>query len=285
MLYNWQRFWYPRGSTIELLDGGYLYRPEKEWAHLLNPDLVPLKSLSTIPCLVLLGEPGIGKSHEIEKQKMFAEEQQDEATLWFDLGGYQTDDRLHKELFEHPVFQSWHAGRYRLQLFLDGLDEGLLTISVLVKLLSRNLQKYPVQRLSVRIACRTAEWPLSLEESLKQLWGEENVGVYQSAPLRRVDVSEAAVAHGLNAEQFLDEVARREVVPLAIKPLTLGFLINIYREKGAFPSTQVELYNEGCRLLREEMSESRREAGLTGNLDRPNTYVDDIKGKIVLSQL
>ena len=134
MLYNWQRFWYPRGSTIELLDGGYLYRPEKEWAHLLNPDLVPLESLSTIPCLVLLGEPGIGKSHEIEKQKMFAEEQQDEATLWFDLGGYQTDDRLHKELFEHPVFQSWHAGRSRLQLFLDGLDEGLLTISVLVTL-------------------------------------------------------------------------------------------------------------------------------------------------------
>ncbi len=267
VVYNWKRFWYPRGSTIELLDSGYLYSPDEEWAHLLQPNLVSLESLSHIPCLILLGEPGIGKSSELRKQEIFTREQLTETTLRFDLGGYQTDDRLHKELFEHPVFHSWRAGTHRLHLFLDGLDEGLLTISVLAKLLSRNFQKYPVQRLYLRIACRTAEWSLSLEESLKQLWGEENVGIHQLAPLRRVDVSEAAVAHGLNSEQFLDEVARREVVSLAIKPLTLRFLFNIYREKGIFPSTQVELYKEGCQLLCEEMSESRRDAGLTGNLD------------------
>ncbi len=273
VVYNWKRFWYPRGSTLELLDGGYLYSPDKEWAHLLQPNLVPLESLSHIPCLILLGEPGIGKSSELRKQEIFTRERLTETTLRFDLGGYQTDERLYKELFEHPLIQSWHAGTHRLHLFLDGLDEGLLTISVLAKLLSRNFQKYPVQRLYLCIFCRTAEWSHSLEESLKQLWGEENVGIYQLAPLRRVDVSEAAVAHGLNSEQFLDEVARREVVSLAIKPLTLRFLIDIYREKGIFPSTQVELYKEGCLLLCEEMSESRRDAGLTGNLDSKQRLV------------
>ena len=34
MLYHWQHFWYPGESTINLLDGGYLYRPDREWAHL-----------------------------------------------------------------------------------------------------------------------------------------------------------------------------------------------------------------------------------------------------------
>lgn len=264
--YNWQRFWYPRESTIELLDGGYLYKPNREWARFLQPNIVPLESLSHIPCLILLGEPGIGKSNELRKLEIFTREQLTETAFWFDLGGYQTDTMLNEELFKASVFQAWLAGTHQLHLFLDGLDEGLLTIPVITRLLERILQKCPVSRLRLRITCRTADWPNSLEEALRLLWNKGSVEAYQLAPLQKVDVSEAAAANGLNPEHFLDEVARREIVPLAIKPLTLRFLLNTYREKGTFPLTQVELYNDGCRLLCEEVNENRRDAGFIGNL-------------------
>ena len=45
------------------------------------------------------------------------------------------------------------------------------------------------------------------------------------APLRRVDVIEAARAKGLDANEFLREIDLVEAVPLAIKPITLKFLL------------------------------------------------------------
>lgn len=37
------------------------------WSRPIQPPFFTLESLAQIPCLVLLGEPGIGKSDEIEK--------------------------------------------------------------------------------------------------------------------------------------------------------------------------------------------------------------------------
>ncbi|MEK7408198.1 MAG: hypothetical protein AAB225_24270 [Acidobacteriota bacterium] len=65
---------------------------------------------------------------------------------------------------------------------------------------------------------------------------------------------------------FLSELELREAVPLAIKPVTLAFLLNTDRRRQGFPASQAQLYAEGCRLLCEETSESRRGAGLLGDL-------------------
>ena len=51
---------------------------------------------------------------------------------------------------------------------------------------------------------------------------------------------------------------------MAIKPVTLGFLISTYIKNGRFPSTQTELYLQGCCRLCDENNESRRDARLTG---------------------
>lgn len=201
--YEWKRFWYPRDSHLELLNGGYVYKPDNEIGRLVNTNLVSLKSLLSVPCLILLGEPGIGKTHELQLLRTIAGNHHSEASIWFDLSGYQTDTMLCEELFKSSEFQSWLAGTHRLHLFLDSLDEGLLTLTVLAKLLIRNLQKYPLQRLSLRITCRVADWPISFEEDLKRLWDEENVGVYQLAALRREDVFQAATVHDIPAETFL----------------------------------------------------------------------------------
>jgi hypothetical protein len=111
-----------------------------------------------------------------------------------------------------------------------------------------------------------------LEEGLKDIWDKDNVGVYKLAPLRRVDVSQAAEIAGIkNAEDFLEEINRKNVVPLAIKPITLEFIIKTYhRHGGQFSPNQrlYELYFEGCLWLCEERNKSRISSKLKGNLER-----------------
>jgi len=265
--YDWKRFWCPRTGSINLSDGGYLYDPESEFGRIYNPDVVPFESLASVPCLALLGEPGIGKTHAMQAERKAIDtkiEKEGDQTLWLDLRSYGSEDRLVRNLFETRTFPSWAKGIHRLHLFLDSLDECLLRIDTLSALLVDEFKRYPTERLYLRIACRTADWPKSLEDGLRQLWGDDAVGVYELTPLRRVDVIEATKANDLAPEAFLGEIDRMEVVPLAIKPVTLDFLLNTYRRNGQLPSTQAELYLQGCRLLCEETSESRRDARLMG---------------------
>lgn len=174
---------------------------------------------------------------------------------------------LTRALFDNPTFQEWLHGAGRLYLFLDGLDEGLLSIPILARFLSTEFARYRdhLARLSLRITCRTAEWPALLEDQLRELWSNANVRAFRLAPLRREDVHAAASANGLDADRFLEEIDRKAAVPLANRPITLRFLLNLYRVHGTFPSTQPALYEEGCRILCEEMNPSRRSARYIGN--------------------
>jgi len=128
-VYPWKRFWYPRETAIELLDGGYLDKPERaQVIQGLSDNLISLSELDTIPCLILLGEPGLGKSRELSQQYTFTRDHLNEAALWCDFGAYQEQSMLLRALFDDATFQAWLRGTGRLYLFLDSLDEGLLSI-------------------------------------------------------------------------------------------------------------------------------------------------------------
>ena len=256
---------------MSLSDGGYLDDPDSEWGRYSNPDVVLYEIIERFSCLGLLGEPGMGKTHTMQAQRSGINQKIEEEggqTLWLELGSYRSEDRLIRDLFASEAFIAWTQGGHHLHIFLDSLDECLLRIDTVAALLGCELQKYSdaVQRLYLRIACRTAAWPSTLEETLCSLWGKDLVEVYELAPLRRKDVIEAAKANGVNADAFLREVDHKAVVPLAMKPVTLGLLLNIYRRNGGFPSTQTELYRQGCRVLCEETNASRRDARLAGTL-------------------
>jgi predicted NACHT family NTPase len=268
-VYTWKRFWCTREGRINLLDGGYLYDLDSEWGHIYNPDVVPFDSIANTPCLLLLGEPGIGKSYAMEAERQEINQNimaQGGQVLWLDLRSYSSEDRLVRDLFGSAIFTSWLAGSYELHIFLDSLDECLLRIETVAALLVDEFKKYPVDRLRLRITCRTADLPSILEEGLRSIWWKDAVEVYELAPLRRVDVRIAAEANGIDSEAFFREVDRKEVVPLAIKPVTLKFLLNTYRRKGGFPSTQKDLYLEGCRLLCEETNDSRMASRRVGDI-------------------
>lgn len=270
-IYPWKRFWCSYGGSISLSDGGYLSDPDSEWGRVFNPDVLSLDSVAQVPCLILLGEPGIGKSHAMAAAKKDIDvkvRQEGDKTFECNLRSYGSEDRLVRHLFESDTFITWKKNGHRLYVFLDSLDEGLLRINVLASLLVEELkkiEKQTLQRLSLRIACRTADWPQSLETGLRELWGEDAVRTYELAPLRRTDVIEAAKANNLDSEEFLAEIDRVEAVPLAIKPSTLDFLLRQYQKNRHFPKTRVALYREGCLLLCEENNQNRRDTQLMGD--------------------
>ncbi len=274
-LYNWKRFWCPRSGSINLADGGYLSDPEATWGKIYNPDLVAFETLSSSPCLALLGEPGIGKTKALEAERaelVSRIKEQGNQPFFLDLRSYGDESRLVQKLFASPEFVAWQGGTHQLHIFLDSLDECLLRIDTLASLLVDEFKQYQDQaeRLYLRIACRTAVWPTVLEEGLRAIWGEDAVGVYELAPLRRVDVAAAASAEGFSADDFLKELGQKKVVPLAIKPVTLGFLVNTYRRhNNQFPANQklYQLYLEGCRLLCEETNANRHSSNQTGDFD------------------
>lgn len=272
-VYNWKRFWCPRSGRINPMDGGYLLDPDEVFGKIYNRDLVTLEALSHLRCLVLLGEPGIGKTQVIKAEEEKSVSKQGEQEIFLNLRSYGSEDRLVDNLFKKREFRDWYEGTHILHIFLDSLDECLLRIDTVATLLVDEFKYYKneVNRLYLRIACRTAVWPTVLEEGLKEIWGKNSVGIYELAPLRRVDVIEAAKIKGLSSDEFLDEIERKNIVPLAIKPVTLKFLLNIYcHHDSQFSLNQKrdELYLKGCRCLCEEVNKNRRHSNSTrGKLD------------------
>lgn len=263
--YNWKRFWCPREGKIILTEDGFLDVPDSEKEPLFMNSVVSFESIPDYPILILLGEPGIGKSNAIESQKFSNVDQlkkKDAETLFINLNQYGSETRLYNAIFKNPILESWIKGNKNLYLFLDSLDECMLRIDTVVNLLINELEKLPIDRLYVRIACRTADWPDHLEKNLIRMWHQENVSVYELVPLSRRDIVAAAEANGIDSKSFLKEIISKEAVPFAIKPITLGMLINMFRSSGKLPSTQKELYLKGCKLLCEETSESWRASNL-----------------------
>jgi predicted NACHT family NTPase len=266
---DWTRFWSPRGSVIRLADGGYLLDPESEYGSIVNPDLTTLDYLADVPCLILLGERGIGKSTvmraEYEKRRS-STQYAEVRPQWIDLRSSGSEDRLIKRLFENRDFDNWANGTHRWLLFLDSFDE--CPIPTLSTLLIDEFKErgVAVDRLCLRLACRTALWPNILERELKEMWGEDGFQIFEMAPLTRPDVEIAAAKNELDTQRFLAEIDRKEVVPLAIKPVTLALLIGVFGQDEMLPATSVDLYERGLRKLCEEFNESRIAAGSVGQL-------------------
>jgi len=140
-----------------LSDDGYLADPEAKYWRALNPDLVALSTLRELRCLVLLGEPGIGKSTAVDED--YADLTRAGAPLGakcvrFDLRSYGSEDRIVQTVFEGEAFRGWRKDASLLYLYLDSLDECTVRVANVAALLGEQLERVPHQRLRLRIACR-----------------------------------------------------------------------------------------------------------------------------------
>jgi hypothetical protein len=267
--YNWKRFWCPREGQINLSDGGFLYDPDSEYGYSIKQDIIPFEKIAQKPCLVLLGEPGIGKSTEIEKAKKITKEAlnlSDEQILSVNLNQYSDESRLIKDIFGTISSTEFKKNNTPFVLFLDSLDECKLRIDTLFQILFTKFETYYYENLFLRIACRTAEWSNYFEQKLEEIWGEKKIFIYKLSPLRKKDVIVALEHNEINANLFLEEIYKKDVQPLAMRPITLSFLINIFSKALCLPNTRKELYEKGIKYLIEEQPySSRKESKMTDN--------------------
>ena len=265
--YDWLRFWGPMDGKFMVNGYGALEDPDGAYGHILNPEAKTLEQLQSIHCLALLGEPGTGKSEELKQQvNKSIETHPNDAVLAFQLRDYQTDGSLCADIFDNAVCKTWLNGDHDLHLYLDSVDEGLLTVNTLANRLVKEVRKLPADRLYLQIACRTAEWPTILEQGLREHWGDDQFNVCELLPLREKDIREAARSEEIDAQRFFEELIRLQVGPLAIKPVTLKFLLKRFGRTNELPNAQAELYDEGCRYLCDESNQSRIDSDRKGNL-------------------
>ncbi|MBA4020715.1 MAG: hypothetical protein C0483_26455 [Pirellula sp.] len=248
------------------MDDGFLSDPNGEHGGLLNPNAVGFEVIDESPCLILLGEPGIGKSTAVREQFAHVSGLSGRDALHFDLGEYGDERRLIDEIFGCAKFVEWSNDDKSLDLYLDSLDECRLQIPQVAKILWRQLERHrdKLSRLHLRITCRTADWPQSLTHHFCELWGKDVPKEYELTPLRQRDVVEAVAASGGASAKFLAEIARTGTQALAMKPVTLNFLLQTFLRDGRLPSNQVDVYAQGCLILCDENNPERVGAGQIG---------------------
>jgi hypothetical protein len=127
LTYAWPRFWVPRDGSINLSDAGFLRDPTEGLHRSQYP--AQLAALQHWKALVLLGEPGIGKSTTLRKEADRVAASPDDAdtvSIYADLRAFSSETLLYQRIFESESFTAWKNGTSHLFLHLDSLDEALL---------------------------------------------------------------------------------------------------------------------------------------------------------------
>ncbi|WP_157979619.1 NACHT domain-containing protein [Kribbella monticola] len=253
------RFWIPEDGRYELTPRGWLADPEDDSYFRSNAEAVPTTALRDFRCLVLLGEPGMGKTAALAAERALLPDGFDGEDLQWNLGRFASELRLEERVFRDPRIQAWCAGEGELSMTLDGFDEAHNRIPSLHSMLADYLDAWPCSRLWLRIVSRAAEWPSSLPAKLETRFGA--LKTYELLPLRRRDAGAIVKAQGFSAPDFLTAIEAARVVPLAARPLTLNLLIAARHEDGRLPDSTVELYERGLLALADELNPERRDSG------------------------
>jgi len=265
--YQWPRYWFDREGPHAPVEG-YLTRPgELSWL-LSGEEGLRLPELSEEPCLVLLGEPELGKSTAVRQAVRELEANLDddhEIVVRLDLASHDNAG-LQGKLFGSEFWRAWLQGK-TLHLFLDSFDATLLRNTSFHRLLIEELEAAgaAISRLRLRIVCRSAEWIPRLGDDLRRLfapacptWTGPLPREVVLAQLRRRDVALAAECEGLDPEVFLKEIASLGLQSLAAVPLTLEMLIEAARETGRLPRSRAELFEDAALRLVSEYDREQR---------------------------
>lgn len=215
--------------------------------------------------LVLLGEPGLGKSTVFLRlmEEMGAGAVR---THWIDAANL-TDATFDEELGDLfrrlPAPPSHDAdGReplakssgHRDTVVIDQLDE-----SPIVRRLPRMLRKLLAEKdtsgLRLLVACRTADYPPELTDVLRDAFG--GCVLSDLAPLTREQAISLVVSAGVDGAEFIKATKTAAAGPLANVPLTLGLLMRSFQQDGTLDGGPRELFGKCVLQLLDEPAAGR----------------------------
>jgi hypothetical protein len=247
--YDWQRWWCPRGGFIAYDRAGYVLAPESAKQYERN-DLISFDNVADVHCLVLLGEPGIGKSRTLSTI-VANHRNRGDLIHHIQLGSYRSDFTLSSALFDDSRVKHWLTSSGDLYLFLDGFDELLMHGTVSPNFIFDEIKRrnWSAEHLFLRITCRSAAWPQSIETKLESIWGQQQMRVLELAPLTRMQVAQAAQARHIEIDQFLEDLTASESIPLAIRPITLDPLLSLYDQHDELNASKTKLYGLSMEML------------------------------------
>lgn len=251
------RFWRKRGNEVSMNDEGFFIDPVEKYGKILNPNAQSYKEISATQCLILLGEPGTGKTTEINKMYECSEGEK----MIIDFKEINSDYVLDNELFKSEEIERWKKDSTILHLFLDSFDEGRIRLDTLAAIMSSKLKKLPTERLMLRIACRTSDFPDTFSKELDGIFlSKDKVGLYEICPLRKIDVVNFVSSEGVRGDQFVQQIIQKGLQAFAGTPVTLKFLLKIFSDTGNFAENKLEIYKNGCEELSKEPNEKRQES-------------------------
>lgn len=202
--------------------------------------LQPFSAYSHVPNIVLLGDPGAGKSYLF---RQFANAEGAKLLVARAFLNVETADLLQQSV-----------------LFIDALDErrtGRGDHSAVDEMVRKLHQVRPQK---VRIACRAADWLgetdlVGFETYFERTGGCVVLGLLPLSEMERAGVlAEAGIE---DAAAFLIDASERGLGDLLGNPQNLMMLAEVVRKRN-WPSTRSELYRSAVELLLEEHSSNQR---------------------------
>jgi hypothetical protein len=210
----------------------------------------------------LLGSAGIGKTYELKNLEEL------ERLSGYDVRSVRlaelasSADRLTSALEEFAATACETSA-----IYLDAVDEAMVPVATTSLILASWIRRQcSVKRPLLRISCRSAIWPRSVEAAITEVYGSELVTQASLQPLSDSDVLHIAALEGIDGASFAEQVVRSNVRMLAQQPLTLRMLLRLFKAHGRLPVSRKGLFSQAVDLLSHEREE-RRELGTASDID------------------
>lgn len=259
-LYDWKRYWIPHESHEEsYFEYSSLYN---------NNEKSTLSNLRDKKCLILLGDAALGKS-TVLNQEYKALQKADIGVYFIDLKYIGDYTSLRDKFIDLKIYCN---GKSKVYLLLDSFDESQLIFNNIVNCLIDNLKSLDLEKIYIRITCRTVVFPQYLFDELKQLSyrGKERfefnnakdifkqqfkiinnsketnipVEIYKLLPLNKDDINKVLEYKNINKDDFYNNTLLSEELKT---PITALYIIDNYENLDNM--SQFEIYNNICLQL------------------------------------